>query len=137
MKINVNQILSGGLVLEEIIKASGLDLETEIIKHDQPLRIRADIDLINNALTADISVDYVIRVLCSRCLNEFELKTKKDFRLNYAVDKSDSVIDLDPDIREEIILDYPFNPLCRPECKGICLKCGKNLNEGECNCQKK
>ena len=43
-------------------------------------------------------------------------------------------IDLDQDIREEIILDYPIKPLCRPDCKGLCPRCGKNLNEGGCSC---
>jgi uncharacterized protein len=43
-------------------------------------------------------------------------------------------IDLNPDIREEIILVYPIKPLCSIDCKGLCPKCGKNLNEGKCNC---
>ena len=71
---------------------------------------------------------------CSRCLADFKIDYKKDIDLNYPVNNLEPTIDLDPDIREEIILDYPLKPLCRPNCKGLCLKCGKNLNEGGCTC---
>jgi uncharacterized protein len=135
MKINTNRILPGGLCLEEEVAASTLDLETEIIKFRKPIKIKADIAKITNALSADVFLKYSICVTCGRCLKEAELDFNKNFILNYMVSKSESVIDLSPDIREEIILDYPLKPLCNPDCKGLCPKCGKDLNEGECNCR--
>ncbi|MGB9819212.1 MAG: YceD family protein [Thermovenabulum sp.] len=45
-------------------------------------------------------------------------------------------IDLDLLIENEIILNYPTKILCSPDCKGICEKCGKNLNEGDCSCKR-
>ena len=36
---------------------------------------------------------------------------------------------------EEFVLAMPLNPLCQPECKGLCPKCGSNRNTGSCNCQ--
>jgi uncharacterized protein len=44
------------------------------------------------------------------------------------------VLDLTPLLREEIILNTPSNILCRANCAGLCLTCGKNLNEGQCEC---
>lgn len=35
---------------------------------------------------------------------------------------------------EEFVLTLPTKPLCRKDCKGICSQCGKNLNDGACNC---
>lgn len=35
---------------------------------------------------------------------------------------------------EEFVLALPVKPLCKPECKGLCSMCGKNLNEGSCSC---
>ncbi|HLD40656.1 MAG TPA: DUF177 domain-containing protein, partial [Candidatus Omnitrophota bacterium] len=58
----------------------------------------------------------------------------KDFRLNIAIDKSDTSIDISEDIRQEIILEYPDKPLCEETCLGLCVNCGRNLNEGNCNC---
>jgi uncharacterized protein len=41
---------------------------------------------------------------------------------------SDFRIDLTPLLREELILATPFAPLCRPDCKGLCVVCGRDLN---------
>ena len=35
---------------------------------------------------------------------------------------------------EEFVLSLPVKPLCRPDCKGLCPQCGKNLNDGTCSC---
>src|SRR5262244_1468379 len=43
-------------------------------------------------------------------------------------------IDLDPLVREQVLLALPMHALCREDCKGLCGTCGQNLNEGECGC---
>lgn len=43
-------------------------------------------------------------------------------------------VDLTDDIREAMILAFPRYPVCRSECKGLCGRCGKNLNTGPCAC---
>src|SRR5262249_18573430 len=43
-------------------------------------------------------------------------------------------IDLDPLVREQVLLALPMHAVCREDCKGLCGSCGKNLNEGECAC---
>ena len=68
-------------------------------------------------------------------MSAFKVDLNKNLKLNYTADNAKPLIDLDPDIREEIILDYPLSPLCKPECKGLCPKCGKNVNEGKCSCK--
>lgn len=45
-------------------------------------------------------------------------------------------IDLSPAVREQVLLSVPASPLCREDCKGLCPKCGKDLNEGECGCDR-
>jgi uncharacterized protein len=45
-------------------------------------------------------------------------------------------VELDDEIRQEIILDYPMKIICKAECKGLCPNCGQNLNTGECDCNK-
>jgi DUF177 domain-containing protein len=45
-------------------------------------------------------------------------------------------IDLTPALREQILLQIPAPPLCAEDCKGLCPKCGKDLNEGECGCDR-
>ena len=134
MKIIINQVPAEGLYLEEEIGSAELDLDTALIKFRAPLKLAARITRITNALTVDLNINAVIFADCSRCLSEFKWVLDKDVRLSYLLDSSDVFIDLTPSIREEIILDYPIKPLCSLNCKGLCLKCGKNKNEGGCNC---
>ena len=44
--------------------------------------------------------------------------------------------DLDPLITEDIFLDLPSKLLCSEDCKGVCPRCGKDLNSGSCSCEK-
>lgn len=46
------------------------------------------------------------------------------------------VIDLDPLVREQLVLSLPAYPVCREDCKGLCTVCGANLNERECGCDR-
>lgn len=45
-------------------------------------------------------------------------------------------INTDALINHEILIRFPMKTLCREDCKGICLKCGKDLNHGECGCDR-
>lgn len=134
MKINIRQISPDGVILAEEILAKVLGLETDIIKFRGPVKVKAEISRITNAVSVNLALSAVTYSDCSRCLKEFDKDFSKKVELNYSVSNSDLALDLDPDIREEIILDYEVNPLCNPGCKGLCPKCGKNLNEGGCTC---
>ncbi|MBN1204639.1 MAG: DUF177 domain-containing protein [Myxococcaceae bacterium] len=46
-------------------------------------------------------------------------------------------IDLDPIVREQVLLALPMNAVCREDCKGLCAQCGQNLNEKKCGCETK
>ena len=52
----------------------------------------------------------------------------------YPID-ADHHIDLEPILRELVILSTPMRVLCRTDCAGICSSCGKDLNEGACDCE--
>jgi len=45
-------------------------------------------------------------------------------------------IDLTPAVREQILLHIPPSPLCKEDCLGLCSRCGKDLNEGDCGCDR-
>src|SRR6266852_4336727 len=46
-------------------------------------------------------------------------------------------IDLDPILREQVLLALPMNVVCSDDCQGLCPMCGQNLNEGKCGCEQK
>jgi uncharacterized protein len=80
---------------------------------------------------------------CVRCLSDFPQLLESDFSELYAFNKrsitesglilpEDGKIDLEPILREYLLLEIPISPLCRLDCKGLCIECGQNLNEGAC-----
>jgi uncharacterized protein len=77
---------------------------------------------------------------CVRCLTGFELPLHTTFSELYAYDQrsitesglilpEDANIDLEPLVREYLLVEYPISTLCTPDCKGLCPICGQNLNE--------
>jgi len=44
-------------------------------------------------------------------------------------------IDLDPIVREQVLLALPMHAVCRDDCRGLCGMCGQNLNEAACGCE--
>jgi len=61
---------------------------------------------------------------------EIEEENDGDDRYLYQGDH----VELAPMLREHVILAAPMQPLCRENCAGLCARCGKDLNEGPCQC---
>ncbi|MDN5292734.1 MAG: hypothetical protein PWQ31_39 [Eubacteriales bacterium] len=98
-------------------------------------------------------VEGSFRVPCSRCLQDFSLKVAGDFEEEYCLQPegeegeeegeekgeekvlSGDFLDLTPEFTSTLILHLPMKPLCREDCRGLCPRCGKNRNEGECECR--
>jgi uncharacterized protein len=134
MEIKVHQITSDGVSLHEQVPARNLHIDAEGISFPSPFIIDAYVYRFTNTVTADITVKGELGLQCSRCLGEFSVALEKRIKCSYPVERPDETIDFNPQIREEIILDYPMKPLCSDSCKGLCVHCGKNLNEGGCSC---
>ena len=82
---------------------------------------------------------------CARCGEtfdlelEFPLEAKLAERLDGAdtdefILLEDGCLDLAELVRTQVLLELPTRFLCRPDCMGLCPKCGKNLNTGRCGC---
>jgi len=134
VKLDTRRISFEGITCNEEIDPQTLDIQTEVIKFRRPINVTAQVSKVTNAVSVSLALNTAMQAICSRCLGEFEIELKKNLKLNFTVNQTSPVIDLDPEIREEMMLDYPIKPLCSPNCKGLCQKCGKNLNEGGCSC---
>ena len=44
-------------------------------------------------------------------------------------------LELEDVLREQVLLAVPIKTVCRIDCKGLCPRCGQNLNQGSCTCQ--
>jgi uncharacterized protein len=91
-------------------------------------------------LLVQVKVHAVFRTECGRCLTSFNQPLDSEFTELYAFSSKfgstsdlifpeDGHIDLEPLVREYLFLAIPITPLCKPDCKGLCLVCGENLNE--------
>lgn len=72
-------------------------------------------------------------VRCDRCLKH----TEQNFEENFLETSSaaSEIIDIMSFVRQTLALTEDIQFLCSPDCKGLCAQCGKNLNEGACNCK--
>jgi uncharacterized protein len=84
---------------------------------------------------------------CVRCLTEFQQALHMNFNELYAfkykgisesglVLPEDGTMDLAPLVREYLLLEVPFSPVCRPDCLGLCIICGADLNVEPCEHRK-
>ncbi len=80
---------------------------------------------------------------CVRCLTHFWQPLHGEFDELYAFNyrtiteselllPEDANVDLAPLVREFLLLDLPINPVCKPDCKGLCPECGADLNVSPC-----
>ncbi|MDL1970118.1 MAG: DUF177 domain-containing protein [Candidatus Desulfofervidaceae bacterium] len=97
-----------------------------------------------------------LKLFCARCLEQFDypLEIKINFMLvpkwqaprseifrlkkdDMEIEFFDGVeVDIDQVVSEQIFLNIPIKPLCRPDCAGLCPYCGINLNKGKCQCKR-
>lgn len=73
--------------------------------------------------------------MCVRCTADFPW-TAVDDEVAFSLEANgESFVDLTNELRECIILCFPSNPICREDCKGLCPRCGTDLNKGTCSCK--
>jgi uncharacterized protein len=135
MKINVKRIPVDGEVLRGAEPPSIMELDEPDVhfKHEVAYDFLAQIQ--GNALLVTGTVRTPATLRCSRCVTVFEQPLiVRQFVFHRELEGEDFV-DLTSNIREDIILELPQRALCREDCRGLCPQCGKNLNEGPCQCR--
>jgi len=137
MKVAIKDISEEGLVLEEDIEASSWEMDSSDIKFIGDIHLVCEFKKISNGIVVKVKVVTLRDIRCSRCLEVVRRRVSQEFNFFYESKKLGEFLNIDGDIREEILLDWPMKPLCKDECRGICPGCGRNLNLEECICSKK
>lgn len=129
-ELNLQQMqFGGGFPVQEPVLAEGM------------VRNTAGVLL----LTATLSTN--LHGICDRCAVSFERRVSYPVEAVLVRELEDEdtadewtfllegdCADLDEILTTAFVLNMDSKLLCKPDCKGLCCRCGKNLNEGDCNC---
>ena len=153
MQINVSQLLQ-----EPIGSTREYDIDeaADIIGDGKEHRVKGECDLMRTrrGILVRCALESEIEFTCGRCLNSFRppLKVKFEEEFLPTIDVTSGlplpqaedagafiidehhIIDLTEPALQYALMSVPMKPLCRPDCAGLCPKCGKNLNQGDCSC---
>ncbi len=90
------------------------------------------------------------KMVCDRCCEEYEQVIKSEYKIVYllrgAEEENEPVdivylnadadkINIKDDVRDYALLAIPMKKLCNEDCKGLCYRCGNNMNASACECK--
>ena len=143
LRINV-----GFMIHEPIGNYRELDFDFEEILLESELELsnmigKVRINRTPQGLLLDANFEAYVVGQCARCLEDFPQQLKTEFQELFAYYSrhttdaeffvpEDGYINLSPLIYENMLLAFPIKVLCRPDCKGLCMECGINLNHATC-----
>jgi uncharacterized protein len=163
MLITPLQLEHDPLLFSEAIAPGALDYAPDVRQIGSlPVTGRADLIIENrghNDLVNDIRLRAAyeggLEVLCARCVEPVPFPIEGNFDLIFRPEDADAeaaersiTVDeteigyygksgllLEDVVREQVLLSLPARTLCTPDCKGLCPRCGQNLNTASCNCE--
>ena len=166
MEIHIEQIKEEGLVFEFEKSAAAFPVLAEMVDHGEcefsaPIGTILRVQRIGDMVEIDGDIETSVRLPCSRCLQPFETHLKSHFALTCLHRATDDIEDSEPQevelsaenmgivyyqgekinlkdtIQEQVVMAFPFRALCRQDCRGLCPKCGADLNEDLCDCDRR
>ena len=105
----------------------------------------------NRKLLLTGSAEITLQIPCSRCLEPVECPFSLDLEEELDLERTEEeraedldeqpyvsgyTLDVDRLLSNELLLNLPMKVLCREDCKGICNRCGANLNYSTCSCDR-
>ena len=108
------------------------------------------INKLHDQLILAVASEFKVKFECDRCGTDFKSRLKSDYTMVYLMNEqpaeTESInvnylsrdadnIDISNDVREFALLSVPMKRLCSEDCKGLCYKCGKDMNTEQCICK--
>jgi uncharacterized protein len=164
MEIRLEQIKEDGLALEFEKSVDTFPILAEMVANGEceftaPLRTALRALRIGDLVEIDGDIETSVRLPCSRCLQPIETPLNSSFALTYMQQTADVMedtesqevelstedmgivyfqgekINLKDAIQEQVVMEFPLRPLCKLDCKGLCPKCGADMNDDPCDCE--
>ena len=121
---------------------AGIEVPLARIREGSSLHLDLRLEALVDGIHVSGPVEGHVTIECRRCLKEFDrsLTVDLDDVFFYPGEATDDdgyrvegeAIDLEPAVRDAVMLALPLNPLCTDGCKGLCATCGADLNETDC-----
>jgi uncharacterized metal-binding protein YceD (DUF177 family) len=128
IKVNLRHLEEEGVELEGESSPEDLELDTkdEAIQAKRPLHYELQVEELEDSLLVQGRLELVLDCECVRCLKNFPYKLTLDpYTLHLPLQGDEAApvagdfVDLTPYIREDILLELPRHPHCKPECGGL------------------
>ena len=113
------------------------DLGTTLIavKAGDTLHVDLRMEALHDGILVSVSVDGEAIGECGRCLIEMRQPVEVEFQELFAYSQDEAFeyevqedsIDLEPVLRDAVVLSLPFQPVCQEDCLGLCPQCGARL----------
>jgi uncharacterized metal-binding protein YceD (DUF177 family) len=154
MRINIQDLREGPFVYEVALEPEFLGEDQEAGPRFETATGKVTFRILQTEILATGKLETVVHSECGRCLGPVRRKIKADVHLyywpkdtkheeslieeidpdepDYGVYEGDS-LDPDPDLRELLLVEIPSVLICRKDCKGLCPRCGHDLNQGPCD----
>ncbi len=149
MKIDVSKIVKAEGACQEVsasIELEKFEFNGQEFLFVAPLLVEGNIKNNGGNLYLDATVKTQFKVNCARCLSEITEDFVYDVSECYTNNEIDAdsvflpivsnTVDLLSAVEENFCTSVPFVFLCSEDCKGLCHICGKDLNDGPCECEK-
>ena len=114
----------------------------------QPVTVEGEAYSSADVLHLDLTARTTLDAVCDRCAAEFVREVRypveavlvsgevtDSYENPWVFELEDGCADLDDIVTTALVLNMPSQLLCKPDCKGLCFRCGANLNLGPCNCK--
>lgn len=156
--VRIAQILEGGYALDVAVNPHMLQLppcDDSVLSGD--VRIEGHLTRMAEQVYFQGCIHGTVTMPCSRCLTPSQTDFTAEARVVFLPPSFDTssaaegrpnltdeidlyihdgtVLDLMPLVREQVVLSFPIQALCRPDCAGLCHVCGSDLNHETCACQ--
>ena len=136
MKILLARIPEEGANYEGADPGAIMQVENDpVVRKTGDVRCELYVQLVSGELVVRGTLAAELEMRCARCSEFFSTTVAvSDFLRAYPAPKGIDSVDITEDLREEILLHVPAFEVCSPDCKGMCPRCGVDLNKGSCEC---
>jgi len=126
--VNLSHLEADNIRLEGRLPARELDIDPldTVIQVAQPLEYDLEVQKLEDGLLVQGRLLLNLECECVRCLKPFQHRLELDgWACHLPLQGEDCVtavndcVDLTPHVREDILLEFPWHPLCDPECRGL------------------